>query len=261
MGVNGQIIVLDDPQARRSDRKKLLSSALQLSRWFHAPVRIMTVTLESAVIAESEKLERGLLVVGLKHGERGGLGGWRAKLLERCRRPILILPPEHELRGEGFGSFFVPMSGEMRSNAALDWAIRRGNELKVPVDIFHVTEAIEKCGCDPSIVGHVSDEFHHEYPRLVEEFINEASPFTSGKEKLVIREFFHCSGDPLKLLSAQIRKRRQDLLVLEWKGHLESGRARLVKYFIGRGDIPVLLVRQIERVRFRLKVGEDFEAA
>jgi len=286
MVYDGRLMVVDDPQARKRERGRLLTNAVTLARWLHRDLRVFSEDFElTRAVRDSDlriewsrlKMHNGnvrtllkelesesdmvLLEVTRKECLSQQLQDWKVELLEGCETPILIVPANYGLKNGGFDSFFVPMSGEARDDAALDWAIRKGHELHVPVDVFHVSSG--ECGleCDHSIVGHVSDEFHHEYPRLVEQFISQASPYTSERQKKVIRTFRHGAGDPFLLIQGQVKGRRHGLLVMEWKGRFKPGRARLIKQMVGRGELPVLLVRQSKRARSTLKVGDRFEAA
>lgn len=277
----------------------LALSALQLGRWFDAEVsflspaqsrrrldsllsrfdkelaaripayRVVPIERERAFVDAalsviSERLERAVICLA---AERRGmlfpvqeLPERKEELAERAHAPILVLPPGIRLGYPPALSALVPMSGERRASESLHLAIRLGNSHRIPVDLLHVTGT--RRGQSPSNrLALLSDEFYHEYPRMIEDFIEEASPYSTMEERLVIREFSHVFGNVLDYLRRTVRKDSKTLLIVEWKGTLCHGHGQAVRMLLRRTTAPVLLVREELAARSRLKVGDQFGAA
>jgi hypothetical protein len=193
-------------------------------------------------------------------GLKQGLSEPKERLLESCAAPIWILPTRFVLRRSPVHGIVVPMSGECGGSEALERAIEMGNRHGVPVDIVHITSAPgtrrtgERAG--RSALGYASDEFHHEYPALIEELIVQASPFASPRDRLIIRGFNHCYGELARELKRHIRSSGEKLLIFEWKGTLKRGHADRIKLLLRHARGPLLLVRERRQVRSRLRSVE-----
>jgi hypothetical protein len=145
-------------------------------------------------------------------------------------------------------------------NSALAIALRIAYQIKMPIDLIHVTSRTCEYE-DTSLLGHLSDHFYHEYPRLVERLISEGSPFSSLRERRLIRKFWHCWGNEANEILKLSTKNISALLVLEWKGILLKGHAAILKFILSNCNQAVLLVRQASQGTSLLKVGKDFRVA
>ncbi len=167
------------------------------------------------------------------------------RVLSEISVPILLM---NSRRGEmkiPFLSLFVPMSGEVKISPALEWSIQFANEMHLPVDLLHVTHQFKGTTDDPSLMGKFCDEFHHEYPYLVSEFVSQGSPYSSMHEKEVIRRFIHCTGRELNEIIRCGYQQTRPLVVVEWKGNIEKGHAKVLKGILRQTDWPILLTKQM----------------
>lgn len=185
----------------------------------------------------------------------------RRALLEACSVPTYVFSSLMELGEKPFSAIVVPMSGEDRQSDGLSLGLRMGKEFSLPVDLVHVTEAgesgLEK---DRSGLGASHDEFHHEYPHMVEEFIAEAAPYSTLVERQTLRQFTHCRGAIGDAVNRKMKGMPTSLLVIEWKGEMKPGHAKTVKEILCCHCHPTLLIRTKKHEESRLKVGKDFAA-
>ena len=169
---------------------------------------------------------------------------WKC-FISQVRAPILIMSQRKNVSTSE--SILVPMSGEMRKSQALEWSIGFANLVDLPLDLIHVTSrasAEQDRTLDLSLLGRGCDEFHHEYPSLVSEFLAQASPYSTLRDKRVIRTFVHCSGPELSEILRFGSASKHPFVVIEWKGNLGFGRSQVMRGILQSTDWPVVLIRE-----------------
>jgi hypothetical protein len=184
---------------------------------------------------------------------------FRQQILSEITVPILLLTCKQNELKTPFFSIFVPMSCERRTSPALEWAINFANQMHLPVDLLHVTGQVEDQIDDSSVAAKMGHEFCHEYPQLVSDVIAQGSPYTSVAKRVVIRHFMHRIGGALEEIINRGRQQVRPLVVIEWKGTLEGGHAKLLKGILARTDWPVLLTKENNTERCSLKVAGKFQ--
>lgn len=240
--------------------------SMELEGWRNQKIRCSTLSIPGLFRREILKRvpfeqKKGMLLMnsdrvgflGLSHG----LSRKKLQLLKQTQMPVWIVPASLRMKSVPVTAVLVPMSGEKRTSEALELGIGLGNQKGVPVDVLHVTSSEPKLECDHSVVGCLSDQFHHEYPRLVDELIAQGSPLSSPRERQVIRDFFHCYGDVSDELKRRMRKNSEKLMIFEWKGSFRRGRAKKIRLLLRHASGPVLLIREAGRIKSHLKVGHD----
>lgn len=185
---------------------------------------------------------------------------WEQEILEKVKVPILIFPNSRYLSKIPFESLLVPLSAEAGVNSALRYAFHIADDKQVPIDLIHVSEYQKLELFDSSLLGQVSDHFHHEYPSLVDRLISINCPFSDVRKKRLIREFWHCYGDHAQEIIVRTEKKHLSLLVLEWKGKWGCSQAKIIKKILNHYFCPILLVREAMLAQSTLKVGENFKA-
>lgn len=183
------------------------------------------------------------------------------KLISDIHIPILLVMCQRRELRIPFLSLFVPMSGEVRASPALEWSLKFANEMHLPVDILHVTHQNKGITFDPSLIGKICDEFYHEYPHLISNFVAQGSPYSSMREKEVIRHFIHCTGLELDEIIKCGYEESRPLVVVEWKGNLSKGHAKVLKGILAQTDWPILLTRQKSNHGVHLKSLRKLRAA
>lgn len=183
------------------------------------------------------------------------------QVLSEISVPILLMSCQNTEMKVPFLSLFVPMSGEGRMSPALEWAIQFANVMHLPVDLLHVTHQFRGTTDDPSLMGKICDTFYHEYPYLVSEFVSQGSPYSSMHDKKVIRRFIHCTGDELiEIIKCGFQQNRP-LVVVDWKGNIERGHAKILKGILRQTDWPILLTKQIPNQNRQNKILKHLRAA
>ena len=208
-----------------------------------------------------ETYDIGLVVLGLETtilGISSAPLSLEKDILEQCPVPILLTPSRRSLQRIPLESLLVAVSGERKNNEALDVAIHLANTAQIPVDILHVTPAEGPCSCEAVLLEAMKDQFHHEYPRIIEHLAAQASPFSSAREIRCIRNFSHCHGDVADEILKMIHTNPSAMLVLEWKGFLAKGRAETLRKILRQSASLVLLTKARLPPHARLKVGDHF---
>jgi hypothetical protein len=274
------------------DLDRALANAIAVSRWLKAELHLI-ISGESSVLERKQAEQRfgpdepppkihvsagdlfhdildcvrqyeiDLLMFGMNSipVEEAYAQAWQGLLLQIAEVPVLICPVDLNLARLPVESLLVPVSGEPRISASLEVALRLANDVKLPVDLIHVTDLESQHAGPPSALENISEHFYHEYPKVIDQLIAQSSPYSGMRDKLVIRGFQHGSGCIADQILKCVQERTSCLLVLEWKGSLASGRASTIKSAMAHHSFPILLVREVPKQRSVLKVGSHFEAA
>jgi len=176
------------------------------------------------------------------------------QVLEDTGVPVLLLPPAYE-ESLPWRSALVPISGEAATDESLTVALRLAHALDLAVTIAHVADSMRVGGGGRAVTG-PSDEAHHEYAQMLDEFVARACALCSAEERRRITGFHLCQGDVAQELLHLIETERVNLLVVGWHGQFMAGHAEVLKTLISQARCAVLLVKPRPRVVFRLKVGE-----
>lgn len=171
-------------------------------------------------------------VVAAALGARGTTSGRRPagrtaiRVLERARKPILIVPPEAVGSSTGvFRRLLVPLEGTDASSQAV--ANRLGRLLVEEVEAFvlHVFTS--------DTMPRMLDRPARDTEMLRGEFLALHMP-TAG--------FIEMRGGPVGAAVVEAcREQQADLVVLSWSQVMTSGRAAVVRDVLAHSPIPVLL--------------------
>ena len=175
------------------------------------------------------------------------------RTIEDSPIPVLLVPRSYDGNRQ-WKSILVPMSGEVRQNKALEFSIRIANRLGLSVDVIHVANPSEPA---PAIIAKFSDDAHHELPKMIDEFLAEASPLTSTEEKTCLRDFHLCRGSTAEEILARVQQWESDLVAIQWKGVFRIGHAAILKRVLHETNSAVLLVRQDHAGHFKFKAGSN----
>jgi hypothetical protein len=202
--------------------------------------------LDRALIAGVERRKPDIVVLAVEprlfFSTSVKMAPWQRTALERIAKPILVMPSNMDL--QRFESILVPLKRlETRLNSALSFGLRLANNLRIPLDILHVRPMVAESPEDLSSLGDLGDAFHHEYPRLLDELVAGACPYSSIRERSALRSFFQVRGDTARQIFVMLRKKRRGLLIVEWKGNFAHGHAETVKAILNTSRYPVLLIK------------------
>lgn len=224
------------------------------------PVEIWALSgdFEKEVISFIQDHPSSLLLLGVetRGKQRARFIESRRILMERSPIPLLVIPVFSAWNLRDIESMTVALSGETSRSHALDLALRMGDKARVPIDLIHISHTQGGIARDPSVLGTAEEEAHHEYPRMREEFIAQASPYSSGRERLWIRSFVHVCGDVVRALQRRMHGRPQSILVMEWKGNLGPGHAKVLREVLIEAKFPLLIVREESAPISSLMIGD-----
>lgn len=227
--------------------KKLKHHTILLRPGGHGPLKILEDILPS-LEANGSKL------VIATFGKKGPLFDPSSRsLLESYTLPILLLPQHLAEEDHEFWSLLVPLTGE--PSYALEYGIELAKKTDLPLEVVHITPASSNGG---SFIDQVYDQFHHEYPHLIEELIHGSYPYLKPEDRRLIRRISHVLGRIAEEIIRYKVRRKKSLLILEWKGDLQAGKAKTLKSTLEKADFPFLIVRQAPPQLARLKVGDLF---
>jgi nucleotide-binding universal stress UspA family protein len=202
------------------------------------------------------------LIVMTARGESAGagppdgrkvVGHVTREVIEDTPVPVLLLPPAYA-ESLPWRSALVPISGDPATDTALTLALRLAHALDLAVTIAHVADSARSGGGGETGTG-PSDEAHHEYAQLLNEFVARACPLCTAEERRRITGFHLCRGDVAQELLHLMAHERINLLVVGWHGQFMTGHAQVLKMLLWQARCAVLLVKPPPRNGFRLKVG------
>lgn len=178
-------------------------------------------------------------------------------VIEQSPIPVLLLPPRYQ-ESLPWKSLLVPTSGEAAGDQAVALAARLAAALDIKARVAHVTDG-EAMDAGIEGLARYADAVHHEYPRLLEEFVTRALPQCSHAECACIEGISLCRGDVVSELGKLIREGGASVLIIGWHGQFMTGHARVLKQLLLNITGPVLLVKAPPAMPFRLKVGEELD--
>lgn len=287
------ILAIILPEFSEGDIRRFLRNAIRLGEWLNANIHVLAPSYDQKYIqrlmtdlGKDVPIGNGGMVIhsiskpaleqvletidrydcDLVFIEDGGTledpekASLRREILETAPCPVLLIPSAFSFEGHSIQSLLVPLSGEKRASEALRFALALAEQVGTPVDIMHVTAPDQPCMCYQSLES-VGDEFQHEYPKLVDKVVSEASPFSTLSQKKYVRDFYHCAGSTVDEITNALHRSPDTALTVEWKGTLLKGRAEVVKNILRDLKYPVLFVKERRQAKSTLKVGPDFEAA
>lgn len=191
------------------------------------------------------------LVVLTTHGrviERGRhLGRVAEAVVASTRRPVLLVRPEampaQEQTPAHIQSILFPLDGTPTTFAALEPATELASRLHAFVDLLYVVcpgQALPvELGsiCAPYYV----DQPQHEWPHWSQEAIGRLIVQAGCAEDVSVRAFL-AYGEIEEEILRFARERKEDLIVLVRRSHLEPNRARALRAVLDATPCPVLLL-------------------
>lgn len=219
-------------------------------------------TVESFQAFQSwlEQTKIDLILLSIRKGGSEVLEQFHREILRLSPIPALLVP--ENIQGDGVPeSLLVPFSPEGTQSPAMEFALRLANEKALPLDLIHVSQQDHSCSCEDLVLEKYGDQFHYEYPKLLEQLIVQAVPFSTQAERTKLRSFKHFQGQVEQQILSALVENPNSWLFFDWKGSFEPGRAKIIKHELQRIRCPILLVHAAKMGRFQLKIGEDFEAA
>jgi nucleotide-binding universal stress UspA family protein len=184
------------------------------------------------------------------------LGGVAQAVIERCPVPVVLLPA-HYRESLPWTSMLAAGSGEPAADQALQAAIQLAAELRLKVNVVHCHAS---GGETVPVLGGYADAPHHEYSQRLRQMIQrglEGCESAAGcLGQMVLRQ-----GEPASILLEEAQRLESSVVALGWHGAFGAGRAPVLKRLLDEAAFPLLLVREAQRARARLRVGTDIGGA
>ena len=182
-----------------------------------------------------------------------------------CHRgsyPTAFLSAASCIGAPPFSNILVPVSGESRESKALELSVSLSEETHLPVDLLHIGGEAQVHPHDSSFsLESISDQPHHEYAERMNDTLARVAPYLSPEQHKRFRSFAHVNGDVSEEIAKAIGRDAHPLLILDWSGTLEHGRALNLKRILRFVECPVILVKtreQDEQMKCQLNVGPRF---
>lgn len=148
-------------------------------------------------------------------------------VLQRCTKPVLLVPQDERLRAYGIGRALLPLDGTPESASAVAETMTLLARAGVDIVVLHVFQ--------PATVPRFWDHSVHAETAWQSEFL---SRYCADHDvRLEVR-----TGEPGGSIDDIASVERVDLIVLGWSQRLEPGRARTVRSTVASSTVPVLLV-------------------
>lgn len=236
-----------------------IAASASMTKAPHSISRTEKRDLKTSIPSLVAERDIALLVVcaELSPGDSGDLFEPELRaVIETIEVPVLVVPRQFERRQRGC-SILVPMSGEVREDKALELSLTVGCALGLPVDIIHVTQP---AGVTPATIDRYADGAYHEFPKMIDEFIVEATPLTKIEKRKCLRNFYISRGQTTEEILGRINQNASELVAVQWQGTFMTGHARILKAILRESKSAVLLVKRKDDARFNLRAGSNLRS-
>jgi nucleotide-binding universal stress UspA family protein len=184
------------------------------------------------------------------------LGSIARAVLERSPVPVVLLPA-HYRETLPWTSMLAATSGEAAADCALGVAVHLAAALQLKISAVLCEDGPPGAVAAP--LGGYADAPHHEYPQRLEHLVERGLAGCGSEEAKCVGEMLLRRGDPASVLLEQVARHGSSVLALGWHGALGAGRALVLKRLLEEAECALLLVRQTDHFRARLKVGKDMD--
>jgi nucleotide-binding universal stress UspA family protein len=190
--------------------------------------------------------QSAMLVLAARLGGRGAEDEAQTierRALESIPCPILIVPPEKDMRDWRLKRELLPQDGTPGCAAALAQIVNRSRRRGVESLVLRVAGAKVDQPTEPGSLAmpRYVDHPQYEWEAWGEEFLGRicamgAKPGEAGLKLLV------ATGEPAAAILRVAKEEAVDMIVLPWHCALGPGRARMIKAVLRKASCPVLLL-------------------
>ncbi len=195
-----------------------------------APVRVCHGDATSEITAAAGAADVRGIVVGRRRpdGRGRGIGDTALALIQTLAKPVVVVPPNANVRRRRLQRLLVPLDGTGETAAAVERLLATiAGRLEVVA--LHVLE--------PDAIPAFSDQLAHEPDAWRAEFRRRWLPADDATVTLETRV-----GRASDVIRACSREFDVDLVALGWKQELAHGRAQVVASLLTDAETPVLLL-------------------
>ena len=204
--------------------------------------------LAAATLRAAGAARHAMVILATRfHGDAHAPDGdaFGQEILERITRPVLIVPPDSDLRAWQWRTQLLPQDGTPECAGALAQLINRSSHHGIENLILRVAGADVGQPTEPGSLAtpRYVDHPQYEWDIWGQEFLAriQAMGMRIGEQKLTL---LMAAGDPGDETLRVAREKEADMIVLPWHCAIGSGRALFVKSILEGAECPVLLLPQ-----------------
>lgn len=240
---------------RPFERKELLRS-LKLSR----REETIGLIIDQVVGAPAETIlqtaaQKGALLIALSTRSatptRPGqpLRPVAERVLLEANRPVLLVRPEVGPRvaaNKALRRILLPLDGEPSSMAALRPALDIADKAGALLYVLYVAQFHARAAHEPGTLTtpRYVDQPQYEWPAWTKEYVERFCAIAQECQPSLETRIFVRRGEPADEITHFAAERDTDLIVLEWRGHLDASHASIVCGVLEKAPCPVLLLRK-----------------
>ena len=220
----------------------------------------------AAAVLEAISAHRIDLVVMSARGESAPFTGLRThrlgstarSIIERSPVPAVLVPARYR-ESLPWTSMLVASSGEAAADRALENAVRVAAALRLEVTAVHCLDSAAGAVATP--LASYADAPHHEFAHRLEQMMKRGLARCSADEAGHVCGLQVRCGEPASELLEHVAQNHSSVIALGWHGRLDAGRAPVLKQLLEQAECALLVVREAEGPRARLKVEPEFGEA
>ncbi len=175
------------------------------------------------------------------HAELPTLGPVSARVLARCRYPVVIVPPHRGRQPWALRVMLVPHVGTPTASCATALAMDLARRVAATVRVLHVACPRDAPPREPGALAtpRYVDQQHHEWPAWAKEFVDRLALATFPPPSLRLA-LVH--GEPASAIRTFAAEHQVDLIVLCSHRDLDPGRATVLLGVLRDAPAPVLVL-------------------
>lgn len=135
-----------------------------------------------------------------------------------------------------------PLDGSPLAASQMRRIFELAKLMGVDIDVLNVAVS----GAErPAEVGTMTAQRYQDYPQYdlpawADEFVRRFCVYQPPEVEL---RLFQLAGDPVDVIVNFASQKKEDLIVLTWRGRLEAQRAQTIKGLLRKAEVPVLLIK------------------
>lgn len=207
-------------------------------------IEIRTGEPAAQILRLAEEIEPRMIVLCHRTAAlpRRMLGSTAAAVLCKAAHPLVLVPPERGSAPWHLQHILVPHDGTPSNSAGLKPAAELAELAGAELLVAHVTGVRAAPGELGSLTASpYVDQPQHEWPAWTDEFFQRFACICPLKH-LHVRVLLAC-GNPAAELLRLAEEQSTDLMVLAWRGVLNTPRAAVLREIVDRAHCPLLVVR------------------
>ena len=232
-----------------------LSEDQLLDKLKAGPLQIKTCLLDqvtgdpaNAILDYAESINAKMIVMsshGWTYNREYLVGSTAMDIIQGASMPILVIRPGMiNLPNSSWKpiKMLCPLNGSPMAAAQMQLIFEFAKLFDADVDVLNVAFHGKKRPTEAGTitVSKFQDYPHYDMPAWADEFIRR---FCVCQLPGVKVRMFQLAGDPSEVIIRFASENKDDLIVLSWRGRLETERAQTIKGLLRKTEMPVLLLK------------------